>query len=392
MVRLWTKPFLLMTVGMLFLFTGFYLLLPTMPLFVKRIGGNDAQVGLVTGAFMLSAVIVRPIVGGLLDRFGRRPFIIWGLLLFALAMYMYDWIGGILALVVLRMFHGMTWAVSTTAVFTTVTDIIPATRRGEGMGWFGMAMTLAMAIGPILGMWMIQDLSYQMLFLVACALSAAALLLTIGVNIPYRPQNGARRIEFFEKSILPVASSVFFLTIAYGGITAFVPLFTNSIGVNSGAFFLAYAATLALIRPIAGKVSDRYGETYVIVPGLSVTMISLLVLGVSTGEFGVLTSAVLFGVGFGSSQPALQAATLRLARSDRRGVANASLLTATDLGIGLGAILLGWISQHTSYQVLFTVSAISVGVSLLMFTFFAKHLLKTKEHLLENKDRLTKQS
>lgn len=378
MERLWTKPFILMSAGMLFLFTGFYLLLPTLPLFIKQMGGNEAEVGLAAGAFMLSAVIIRPIVGGLLDRFGRRPFIIWGLLLFALAMYMYDWVGGIVVLMGLRILHGMTWAVSTTAVFTAVTDIIPPARRGEGMGWFSTAMTLAMAVGPMLGVWVIQSLSYNALFQFACALSAVALLLTFGAKVPFRQQTGERRIEFYEPSVLPVAASVFFLTIAYGGITTFVPLFANSIQVNSGAFFLAYAATLALIRPIAGKLSDRHGETFVIVPGLAVTISALLVLSISTGLFGVLVSAILFGVGFGSAQPALQAATIRLARPDRKGVANASLLTATDLGIGLGAILLGWVSQYTSYQVLFTVGAASVAMSLLLFAFFVKRLLKTR--------------
>jgi MFS family permease len=379
MERLWTKPFILMTVGMFFLFTGFYLLLPTLPLFIKQMGGSETQVGLAVGVFMLSAVIFRPIVGGLLDRFGRRPFIVWGLLLFTLAMYMYDWIGGIVVLMGLRILHGMSWAVSTTAIFTAITDIIPSSRRGEGMGWFSTAMTLAMAVGPILGIWVIQNLSYHALFLIAVGLSAAALFLTFGAKTPFRPQSGARNIEFFEKSVLPVTASVFFLTIAYGGITAFVPLFANSIKVNSGAFFLAYAATLALIRPIAGKLSDRYGETSVIVPGLVITISALIALSFSTGLFGVLVSAVLYGIGFGSAQPALQAATIRLARPDRKGVANASLLTATDLGIGLGAIMLGWVSQYTSYQVLYTVSAVSVAVSLLLFTFFVKRLLNNKE-------------
>jgi len=386
--RLWTKPFILMSAGMLFLFTGFYLLLPTLPPFIKQMGGNEAEVGLAAGAFMLSAVMIRPIVGGLLDRYGRRPFIVWGLLLFALAMYMYDWIGGIAVLMGLRILHGMTWAVSTTAVFTAVTDIIPSARRGEGMGWFSTAMTLAMAVGPMLGVWVIQSLSYHALFQFACALSAVALLLTFGAKVPFRQQTGKRRIEFFEPSVLPVAASVFFLTIAYGGITTFVPLFANSIQVNSGTFFLAYAATLALIRPIAGKLSDRHGESFVIVPGLAVTISALLVLSISTGLFGVLVSAVLFGVGFGSAQPALQAATIRLARPDRKGVANASLLTATDLGIGLGAILSGWVSQHTSYQVLFTVGAASVAMSLLLFAFFVVRLVKTRSTPSDTDSRL----
>jgi len=376
--RLWTKSFILMTVGTLFLFTGFYALYPTLPLFIKQIGGNEAQVGLVMGAFMLSSVIFRPLIGGLLDRFGRRPFIVWGMLFFTLAMYMYDRVDAFVVLMGLRIVHGMSWAISTTAISTAITDMIPSDRRGEGMGWFGIAMTLAMAIGPLFGIWVIQNLSFHALFLFAVGLSAVALLLMLGAKTPLRTQSGVRRIAFFEKSVLPVTASVFFLFIAYGSITTFVPLFANSIKVNSGVFFLAYAATLALIRPIAGKLSDRRGETFVIVPAIVITIVALIVLSFSTGLFSVLVSAVLYGIGFGSVQPALQAVTIRLARPDRIGVANASLSTANDLGIGLGAIMLGWVSQFTSYKVLFMVSAVSVAFSLLLFTFLVKRLLKDK--------------
>ncbi|GGE06606.1 hypothetical protein GCM10011571_04680 [Marinithermofilum abyssi] len=106
-----------------------------------------------------------------------------------------------------------------------------------------------------------------------------------------------------------------------------------------------------------------------------ITILALIALSFSTGWFGVLASAVLYGIGFGSAQPVLQAATIRLVPTDRKGVANASFTTATDLGIGLGAIMLGWVSQHGSYQALFMVSAVSVALSLLLFTFFVKRLL-----------------
>jgi MFS family permease len=92
--RLWTKPFILMTIGNLFLFVAFYMLYPTLPPFIKQMGGSESQVGLAMGAFALSAVLFRPLVGGLLDRFGRRPFIIWGILLFTLTMYLYGSVGG----------------------------------------------------------------------------------------------------------------------------------------------------------------------------------------------------------------------------------------------------------------------------------------------------------
>ncbi|WP_391559048.1 MFS transporter [Robertmurraya sp.] len=382
MERLWTKPFILMTVGMLFLFTGFYMLLPTLPLFIKHIGGSESQVGLVVGAFMLSAVILRPIIGGLLDRYGRRPFILWGLLIFTLAMYFYSWVGGVFVLLGLRILQGLSWAVSTTAIFTAITDIIPSTRRGEGMGWFSTAMTLAMAIGPMCGIWITQNISYQALFFISVGLSLVALLLMFGAKIPFQPKKtGTQKIELFEKSVLPITISVFFLNIAYGGITAFVPLFTYSLAVNSGAFFLVYAATLVLSRPIAGKLSDRHGEKFVIIPALGMTIIALISLSLAEGLIGILVSAVLYGIGFGSASPALQAATVRLARPDRKGVANASLLTATDLGIGLGSIVLGWISQYTSYSVLFIVSAVSVGCALVVFRFYVNRLVQKNRNL-----------
>jgi MFS family permease len=219
-----------------------------------------------------------------------------------------------------------------------------------------------------------QNLSYDALFLFGVGLSSVALLLTFGAKMPFQPQPGAGRIEVVERAVLPITVVVFFLFIAYGGITTFTPLFADSIGVNPGAFFLAFAATLALSRPMSGKLSDRYGETVVILPALVITISGLLALSLSTGLLGVLVAAVLYGIGFGSAHPVLHAAAIRLARPDRKGVANASFSTAIDLGIGFGAIMLGWVSQHSSYQILFTVSAVSVAFSLLVFTFVKRRL------------------
>lgn len=378
MERLWTRSFIFMILGTFFLFTAFYMLYPTLPLFIKHIGGNETHVGLSMGIFMLSAVILRPVIGGLLDWFGRRPFIILGLSLFTLAMYMYNWVNGITALIWLRMLHGVSWAISTTAILTVIADIVPTTRYGEGMGWFGTAMTLAMAIGPMLGMWVVQNLSYHALFLFAVALSITALLLKFGVKMPFQPQSDAKKIELFEKSVLSVAVSVLLLFISYASITTFVPLFADFLKVNSGLFFLVYSATLFLSRPIAGKLSDQYGEMFVVVPALLISILALIVLSVSTGLFGMLVSATLYGIGFGSAQPVLQATILRLVPPDRRGVASASFSTATDLGIGLGSIIFGWVAKYASYQILFTISAVSVIFSLLVFVFFVKHLLKSK--------------
>ncbi|MFA2691936.1 MFS transporter [Bacillus mycoides] len=383
MERLWTKSFIQMTIAMLFLFTGFYLLVPTLPLFIKEIGGNESQVGLMMGMFTIAAVVIRPIIGGMLDQYGRRSFIIFGLIFFGITMYSYNLASTIVLLAVLRVIHGVTWAVSTTAVGTAITDIIPDSRRGEGMGWYGMAMTIAMAIamaiGPMIGLWVVQNYSFHGLFLLATLLSFMAVVLSLITKMPFTPQKEKGKIQLFEKSVLSITVVVFFLSFAYGGITTFLPLFASSIDVNPGTFFLVYAIALTIVRPISGKLLDKYGEVFIILPALCITILAIVVLTISNGLIGVMIAAALYGVGFGSAQPALQAAMLTIVDPSKRGVANASFFTAFDLGIGLGAILLGVVSQMFGYRILFAGSAISGLIALIIFVIFVKQRLGKKD-------------
>lgn len=221
MERLWTKSFIQMTFAMLFLFTGFYLLVPTLPLFIKEIGGNELQVGLMMGMFTIAAVVIRPIIGGMLDQYGRRSFTIFGLIFFGLTMYSYNLATTIILLAILRVIHGVTWAVSTTAIGTAITDIIPDSRRGEGMGWYGMAMTIAMAIGPMIGLLVVQNYSFHGLFLLATLLSIMAVLLSLMTKMPFTPQKEKGKMQLFEKSVLSITIVVFFYHLHMEGLRRF---------------------------------------------------------------------------------------------------------------------------------------------------------------------------
>ncbi|WP_018768132.1 MFS transporter [Bacillus sp. 105MF] len=375
MDRLWTKNYIMLTITALLLFSGFYLLMPTLPMFIKKLGGSESQVGFIIGVFTISAVIFRPIVGGLMDRYGRMVFIISGLLFFAITMYFYDWVTGVIFLVILRILHGISWAVATTSIGTAVTDVIPQSRRGEGMGWYGLAMTLGMALGPVLGLWVIKSFSFHYLFLLCTGLALVAFILALGTKIPSIQHASKKTISFFEKTLLPIAIVTFFLSLTFGGITTFLPLFAAKIQVNAGTFFLVYAVTLTVVRPFAGKVSDKYGEGIIIIPALFTLIAALLVLAMTNGIVGLVITAILYGIGFGSAQPALQVAMIRLASPEKRGIANATFFTAFDLGIGLGSILLGFVSQLMGYQMLFIVCAVSGFVSLLIFILFVKKTL-----------------
>lgn len=374
MERLWTRNFIQITISMLFLFIGFYLLLPTLPKYIQKLGGSESEIGFVIGIFTISAVVVRPIIGVLLDRYGRRPFVIGGILFFAVTTYMYDWMTTIVLLVALRIVYGVSWAISTTSVGASVADIIPAKRRGEGMGWYGLAMTVGMAVGPIVGLWVIEQHSFHMLFVLSTILALAALALAFFTKIPSPLHDTAGKITILEKSALPWALVIFFLTFTYGGITSFLPLFTDSIGVNAGIFFLVYAITLTVTRPLAGKLADHKGEAFVVLPSIGIAMLGLVVLAVSHGALGVIVTAIIYGIGFGSAHPTLQAATIRLAPPARRGIATATFYTAFDLGIGIGSILLGWVSQAANYRVMYAVCAVSALIALGVFIYCKKFL------------------
>lgn len=374
MERLWTRNFILLTVAMLLLFIGFYLLIPTLPLFIRELGGTESQVGLVIGIFTLSAVLFRPITGTLIDRYGRRPFLIAGLIFFAIMTYLYHRMAGIGALLLLRIFYGASWAVSTTSAGTAIADIIPASRRGEGMGWYGLAMTIGMAIGPMTGLLIVKHQSFSALFTIATAVVIAALVLVLVTRIPFRKQHEAK-VVLLEKSALPTAMVIFFLTVTYGGITSFLPLFADQIGVDAGLFFLVYAITLTVIRPLSGRLSDIKGESFIIIPSIVLAVLGLLILSAAHGVWGIILTAVIYGLGFGSAHPILQAATIRMAPPHRRGIASATFFMLFDLGIGLGTIALGWITQMTSYRVMYLICAGSALIGLLIFLTYVKRLL-----------------
>lgn len=356
------------------------MLLPTLPLYITQSGIDESRLGLIIGGFTLTAVVVRPVIGGLLDRFGRRSFILAGLILFAVAMFLYNWASGVVLLFLLRILHGGGWAVSTTSIGTSVTDVIPERRRNEGMGWYGMSMSVSMALGPLIGVWVVRNYSFPHLFGLAACLSVGAILIALATKVPDVRSNKEQRAVFFDKSVLPISGVIFFLALTYGGITTFVPLFAGSIHVNAGTFFLVYAIALTLTRPIAGRLADRYNEGSVIIPSMILTIIALLILSLSDGLTGLIVSALMYGMGFGAAQPTLQAATLSLVSSDNKGMANASFFTAMDLGIGLGSILLGVIAQLFGYSFLFAACAGSGLIAVLVFTVFVKRtLLRRKE-------------
>jgi len=368
-----TRDFSLAILANLFSFASMYVLLATLPLYVVAIGGTVSDAGVVLACFTLSAVVVRPVVGRLSDRRAKKAIMLGGAVILAVSSLLYAPVHSVPLLMAVRVFHGVGWAAFGTAASALAADLAPLSRRGEAMGYFGVGMNVAMAIGPALGVFLVGWTGYGSLFLTAMVLGAAAALTTAGIAEPRRaPGQGALQ-RGWRSFILPSAlfpSAVLFTNaLTYASVVALLPLFADEAGLgNPGLFFTVFSVVVLVLRGPLGRVSDRRGRVAVVAPGLSVTFVALLVLSQAHSTAMMLVVAVLYAVGVGAAQPTLMAMTVDRAGPQERGAAMGTYTTAMDLGIGVGSVVWGVVAQSLGFGAMYVAAGLMglVGVALLL--------------------------
>lgn len=226
---LWTKDFILITLANLFIFLGFQMLMPVLPVYATKLGGTEAMAGLVVGIFTLSTVLIRPIAGRFLDGQGRKGVYFIGLAIFIACVFAYIWAPTVLILLLIRFFHGFGWGSSSTASSTIATDIIPKPRLGEGMGYFGLTSTLAMAVSPALGLAIMSRFGFSQVFIISATSVIIAFLVATPIKFhkPTPGKEGSGTKSFFEKSAITPATIIFFVTMTYGAIVSFIALYAD---------------------------------------------------------------------------------------------------------------------------------------------------------------------
>lgn len=378
---LWTRDFVLICLANLTIFLGFQMLLPTLPVYVEFLGGDEAMAGLVIGVFTISAVLVRPFVGMALDVYGRKIIYLSGLLIFLLSSLAYNWAPTVLVLLAIRFIHGFGWGAASTSGGTIASDIIPKKRLGEGMGYYGLAATLSMAVAPAAGLYIINHFSFTLLFVISASLGFVTVLL--GVAIHYSDVAGTgERGALFEKSAFRPSAVMFLATTTYGSIVSFIALYAAQKGIaNIGIFFTVYAITLTLIRPISGILVDRKGFNVVVLPGIIFIAVSMVVLSQAHNLWIFLLAGIMYGVGFGSVHPSMQALAVKYVAPNRRGAANATFFTAFDLGIGAGAIVWGYVSKILGYSQMYLIAALPAALALVIYLLQNKRDIKQPEEV-----------
>jgi MFS family permease len=371
--RIFSRSFSLAILANLFSFTSMYLLLATMPLYVVAIGGSVSDAGIVLACFTLTAVIVRPLVGRLSDRRSKKVIMLAGAVILAASSLLYEPVHSVPLLMAVRLLHGVGWAAFGTAASALAADLAPASRRGEAMGYFGVGMNVAMAIGPALGVFLVGRTGYGALFLTAMVLAAAAALSVIGIAEPVRAAGHPAAQRGWRSFILPSAlfPSAVLLTnaLTYASVVALLPLFAEEAKLgNPGLFFTVFSIVVLVLRGPLGRLSDRRGRVAVVAPGLLFTFVALLLLSQATSLAMLLIVAVLYGVGVGAAQPTLMAMTVDRAKPQERGAAMGTFTTAMDLGIGIGSVLWGMTADAFGFQTMYVAASVMglAGVALLL--------------------------
>ncbi|MUK88726.1 MFS transporter [Ornithinibacillus sp. L9] len=379
--KIWSRDFVLVCLANFFIFLGFQMTLPTLPLFVKELGGSDQLIGIIVGIFTFSALIIRPFAGHSLETKGRQFVYMTGLGIFVLSVGSYAFIGSIFLLLLMRVVQGLGWGLSTTATGTIATDIIPPKRRGEGMGYFGLSGNIALAFGPALGLALVDVISFTQLFLICGSLGLMAFLLSSKIRYKKVEESPVKavtaRFDIFEKTALQPSVLLLFITFTFGGIATFLPLHAIEKNVEGISFyFLVFALFLMLSRTFAGQIYDRKGHIYVFLPGATLVFIAMLLLFWLPNTTVMLVAAGMYGLGFGGIQPALQAWAVEKAPNNRKGMANATFFSSFDLGVGAGAILFGQIAFLFNYAAIYLASAGSVLISICIYIYLLLKVIK----------------
>lgn len=397
--RLLTRAVVGITVLNLIFFSLYLLYFPTLPFFIEKLGGDKGEIGALIGVSSLTSLFVRPLVGYLVDTVGRRPMLIAGMLLFAFNCLLYNLPHSPAAIFPIRLLTGASIATFVTAASTYIADAAPAARRGEAMAYYGVANSLAFAIGPAVGGFVIhtdalagfdssltsradwlsgartEELHFTALFVLS---GAAAALAAVGALLflppgrkPLLRAGMPRAGALFSGTAAFPAAVNFTSSFAFAAMVSFLPLFARDRGItNPGLLFSLYAAMLLVFRLASGRLMDRLPRHYFIIPGIAALAVSLLVVASPGPSFLLFVAMGVYGVGTGSYQPAMMAYLVDRTDEAVRGRALSTFTLGNDLGLSLGSFILGAIIQATNYRAAYVFGAAVAAAGAAAFALY----------------------
>ena len=388
--RLWNANYTKVWVANFMIFFSFMLLTPLLPIYLsEQFAANKDTIGLVLFGYAVMALVARLFSGYIVDSFPRKTVLLLSFAVFTLFFVGYVAAGTLVLFAVVRTVHGMPFGFTTVANSTVAIDVLPSSRRTEGIGLYGLSNNLASAISPMVAIWIYTEThNFDIIFWMATAVAAIGLI--IDGTVKTRPRErvkGKQKVSldrFFLVKGTGAALTMVCFAFSYGVMSTYVAIYgkeTLGIEGGSGTFFLLLSVGLILSRLQGNKALRERRITYNASIGVCVSLLGYLLFAAVPNEIGYYGAALIIGLGNGHMYPAYQNMFVDLAPHTQRGTANSSILVSWDVGVGLGILLGGVLTENYGYRMAFWMAWV---VNLVGFAGF---WLYVKGHFTRNKLR-----
>ncbi|MDE6283342.1 MAG: MFS transporter [Muribaculaceae bacterium] len=388
MEKLWNRNYCIAMAGNFMLFFSFYLLTPLLPIYLDaRFNADKDIIGLVLSGYVVAALIVRPFSGFIVDSFNRRKVLMLCFFFFFICFTGYVGAGTLLMFAIVRTIHGLPFGATTVANSTVAIDVLPSSRRNEGIGYYGLSNNLAMAIAPSAGIW-IYDVTdnFMLLFWISLVVALLGFWCSTAIRVPHRkPVEGKPHLSmdhFFLTRAWLLAVNILLFGICWGVMANYVALYGKEVmGITDGTgIFFALLSGGLFVSRLYGAKSLRQGRlSENAVEGALISSVGYTLFALAPGEWAFYVSALLIGLGNGRMYPAFLNMFISVARHDQRGTANSSILTSWDVGMGIGILLGGVLTQYWGFSAAFWFTAGSqIAGTALLIAFTRRFFIRRK--------------
>lgn len=381
-MRLWSRNFILVSLGNFLMYNAFYMLLPILPLYLaNELQASESMIGTILSLYTIAALVTRPIAGFWLDKVARKPLMMCFYLFYISMCLSYTLAATLGLFFIIRFVHGIAFGSATVGINTMAVDIIPESRRGEGLGIYTSSTSLAMATGPVISLFMHESgIAFNNIFITVFCVGLIGF--TCAANIKAKKEQEFSTKKFSIKHLLlkaglPEAVVMVLLTFGYGIITVYLSIYAKEeVGITEGVgyYFTIFSA---------GLIAARLSSAMILRGGKYITVFALGIVSLIIGFFIVafvhnpvafFSSAICMGVGYGLISPTAQTMIINLGQDTERGAANATYLTFFDLGVGAGVFCGGIIAQYSNYSTAYAVGFVFTILGLVyLLTFIRKH-------------------
>ena len=388
MERLWNSNYCKVMIANFSLFTAFYLLTPPLPLYLhETFGATKDVIGLVLSGYTITALLFRPFSGYFVDSFPRKIVLMVCYTAFAIFFAGYLAASSLLLFTIIRTLHGGPFGALTVANSTVAIDVLPSSRRNEGIGYYGLSNNLAMAIAPSFAIFIYaQTHDFHLLFWLALLVATFGLIVDSTVKLKHQPSDVRPRKlsldRFFLKRGWLLGVNMVFFGFCFGVLSNYLAIYGKQVmGMTggTGTWFMLCSIGLILSRLQGGKALRQGRLTHNAAEGMLISLVGYTLFIACPNYVGYYGSAILIGLGNGHLWPAFQNMMISMAHHNERGTANSTILISWDVGMGLGILLGGILAESFGYSTAFwTVAVVNLAGVLLYFLRSQRFFLERK--------------